>query len=105
MLVLDNDENAEFGFHQLYRFKNGYGASIAKNALTKGGRHNCYEIAIIKWYADEDWQFGPRIWSNETDGRFKGWLTLEQCQIYLDQIEKLPEPELWEKWFLKHNRK
>lgn len=37
------------GHQRLYRFENGYGASVIRNYMSYGGSDGLWELAVIEW--------------------------------------------------------
>jgi hypothetical protein len=37
------------GVQRIYRFPNGYGASVIKTSLSYGGKSNLWELAVVKF--------------------------------------------------------
>jgi hypothetical protein len=82
---------------EIYRFPNGYGASVIRG-LSYGGSVGLYELAVVL-YDD-----GPKEeWTTYLDfsicydtpitGDVIGHLTRKQVRKYLKQIFELPEPK------------
>lgn len=74
------DEHPMFNGKQiLYRFPNGYGASVVSYFGSYGGNYGLWEIATLKWD-----KTGYNLVSNmEIEGR----LTLDQVAGYLKRIQ------------------
>lgn len=66
-------------------FPNGYGASIIKNPYSYGGDEGLFEIAIIKGNRD-NWEL---CYDTPITNDVLGYLTSEDINKYLKQIEKL----------------
>jgi hypothetical protein len=68
---------------RIYRFPNGYGASVVRHENSYGGRSGLYELAVLD--SNDDLCYTtPR-----------GWLTIENVEELLDEISKLPKaPQL-----------
>lgn len=45
--------NLHGGIQKLYRFENGYGASVVQNRYSYGGDQGLWEIAMISWEGDQ----------------------------------------------------
>ena len=72
------------GIRCLYRFKNGYGASVARGPFTYGGRDGLWELAILR---------GANIdYTTPITRDVIGYLNEEEVQDVLRQINNLPKP-------------
>jgi hypothetical protein len=79
------------GFQIVFKFENGYGASLVRSKYTYGGPQGLFEMAVVKF--------------NETGTDYKlnydtpitddvlGHLTAEECAGYLKDISELPGGE------------
>lgn len=47
------DRSNEHGKQVIYRFPNGYGASVIKNAISYGGDEGLWEVGVLKFQANE----------------------------------------------------
>ena len=47
----------EFGIQKIYRFPNGYGASVVKSEYSYGGSENMWELAVITFEGDGSEKF------------------------------------------------
>lgn len=79
MLISDIDHGYR-GTQRLYRFDNGYGASVVQSSMSYGT-----ELAVIKWDG-EDWDL---CYDTEITDDVIGWLTDEMLADLLDRIEAL----------------
>jgi hypothetical protein len=76
------------GTQRIYRFPNGYGASVVRHEDSYGGREGLFELAVLD--SSDDLCYTTPV-SNDVIG----WLTIEQVDEFLDQISKLPKaPQL-----------
>ena len=96
------------GVQRLYRFENGYGASLVRHQSSYGGLRGLWEIAVIHW-AD---QCGPAVdwdlcYSTPITKDVIGYLEENQVNTVLSFIEKLnmfgnftsdEDAERWEKF-------
>ena len=96
------------GVQRLYKFKNGYGASLVRHFGSYGGSKGLWEIAVIKWTE----QYGGAVkwrlcYSTPITSDVIGYLEEDQVNTILSFIEKLNEfgnfasdedAERWEKF-------
>ena len=78
----------DIGIQRVYRFANGYGASVVKGPYSYGGPNGLYELAVIKFYGDGDYEFKLNYDTPITSDVI-GHLTLDKVNEILDKIEKL----------------
>lgn len=69
------------GWLYLFKFKNGYGASIIKNWYSHGGPEGFYELAVLK--------NGKIIYDTPITNDVVGWLDKNDVAELLKQIEEL----------------
>jgi hypothetical protein len=75
-----------FRKHWVYKFDNGYGASIIKGMYVYGNKFFPYELRVIKF--GKNGYFEPvKVETFANDG--KGYLNIEEVKEYLEQIKKL----------------
>lgn len=96
------------GVQRLYKFKNGYGASLVRHFGSYGGSKGLWEIAVIKW-TDQyersvDWDL---CYSTPITENVIGYLKEDQVNTILSFIEKLnmfgnftsdEDAQAWEKF-------
>ncbi len=70
----------------VHRFDNGYGASVVSSAYSYGGDCGLYEIAVLK-FDGEAWEIN---YDTPITDDVLGYLTPEDVQRYLAEIEALP---------------
>ena len=90
-----NDHRAgEVGNKQwLYRFANGYGASVVQGQYTYGGPEGLYELAVIKfdcpsgiWSGADQWEL---TYETPVTNDVLGWLSVEDVAAALVRIATL----------------
>ena len=105
--VIEKTHTLRDGIQKLYRFKNGYGASVvrfklgvnpiigifAKNNIygSYTNNKNEWEVAVIKWFGDEDDDFKIHYDNKVADGDVIGHVQDEDLQKLLKRISKLKE--------------
>lgn len=80
------------GVQRLYKFENGYGASLVRHQGSYGGLRGLWEIAVIKWIDQYmrgfDWDL---CYSTPITYDMIGYLEENQVNTILSFIEKLDE--------------
>ena len=76
------------GVQKVFRFRNGYGASVVRHQYSRGGNSGLWELAVIKFYSknsiDFDLDYNTPITSDVL-----GHLNESEVQNYLKQIRGL----------------
>jgi len=79
------------GHQVLFRFANGFGASVVRHSFSYGGKSGLFELGMIRWL-DDGWEF-----AGQTSGLtpfinddVAGWLDVPQVEELLLMIESLP---------------
>lgn len=93
MLLRINTPKAPYwrsgGFQAVYRFRNGYGASVVQHKSSYGGDMGKYELAVARWNSseDDDWSiyYGTSI-TNDVLGH----LEPKHVHDILNQLGDLP---------------
>lgn len=85
-LYLEQINSYYNGKQYVYRFKNGYGASVIKNDVSKGSEKGLWELAVLKRDENDDWDL--RYSTYITDDVI-GYLSLKEVDKYLEKIYKL----------------
>ena len=87
-MILLKNISLHGGFQRVYRMPNGYGASVLQSSVSYGNAEGLYELAVIKFNSED-----PEDWDIDYDTPITddvlGWLTEEDVQRYLHQIELL----------------
>ena len=74
------------GNHQrLFKFTNGYGASVVTGPYTYGGDEGLYELAVLEFTGDKH----ALCYTTEITDDVIGYLTEEDVQDILARIEAL----------------
>ncbi|EIX7348073.1 hypothetical protein MK617_002733 [Listeria monocytogenes] len=80
--ILEHEENNQFGIRQtIYRFKNGYGASVIKEYMGTG-----VELAVIQFTNEKNWELE---YSTSVTNDVLRNLTPEQLIEKLEEIKNL----------------
>lgn len=83
IIPVSNNKN---GYGQvLFRFDNGYGASVIRNPISYGNEAGLFELAVIEWN-NEDWKF---VYDTPITNDVIGFLTGEEVEEILKQIRDL----------------
>ena len=87
-MTLLKNINLHNGTQRIYRMPNDYGASVLQSSISYGNAEGLYELAVIKFNSED-----PEDWDIDYDTPITddvlGWLTEEDVQRYLHQIELL----------------
>ena len=73
----------EMGSQRIYRFPNGFGASVVRHESSYGGRQGLFELAVLD-------NTGDITYSTTITSDVLGWLTIEDVDDILDRISKYP---------------
>jgi|SRR5687767_11196096 len=73
----------------VYRFANGYGASVICGQFSYGGEAGLWELAVI-WFQGEDNHEFSLVYSTPITDDVLGWLSDEQVAEHLAAIAALP---------------
>lgn len=74
------------GIQAIVRFKNNYGASVVRHDYSYGGKQGLYELAVIKYDENGDWDI---VYDTPIADDVLGYLTEDDVTNYLTQIEQL----------------
>ncbi len=73
------------GVQKLYKFPNGYGASVVRHSFSYGGDEGLWELAVIRYNGDHfDIDYSTPISDDVL-----GYLTEEDVDTILDEIAAL----------------
>ena len=81
-IIVSDQKNGNFMKH-IYKFSNGYGASVIQSEYSYGHEYGLYELAVLK--------DGELCYSTPITGDIIGYLTADDVTEYLQQIEKLQD--------------
>jgi hypothetical protein len=76
------------GVQKLYRFPNGYGASVVQFPRSYGYGSGRWELAVLKFTGEGDDEFKLTYDTDITDDVI-GYLTEDEVDALLDQVEAL----------------
>ena len=74
----------------MYRFSNGYGASVICGPYTYGGSEGLFEVAVIEFEGTDNGLY-DLVYDTPITDDVIGHLTEEEVQKILEQIEALPD--------------
>ena len=80
--LVESNDNVNGGIQKIYKFPNGYGASVIKGPYTYGGKKGLWELAVLK---GEELCYDTDITSDVI-----GHLNDPEMDAVLRQIERLP---------------
>lgn len=76
-----------YGVQYVFKFENGYGASIVKHDYSYGGSGDLWELAVIKWNEDgSDWDLNYDTCITDD---VIGYLDDEAVRRLLERIKEL----------------
>lgn len=70
------------GFHKVYKFDNGYGASVIWNSMSYGGKDMLFEVAVL----DKN---GSVCYDTPVTEDVVGWLDFDGVVDILNKIKAL----------------
>lgn len=74
------------GERYLFRFENGYGASVIRHQYSLGHEKDLWELGVVKFQKNGDWKLNYK--TPITDDVL-GCLTVDDVKSCLEKIEKL----------------
>lgn len=77
------------GVQKIFKFENGYGASVVKNPYSYGGDEGLWELAVVLVYENEGRLSWKLVYDTPITEDVLGWLTWEEVEETLKQIEEL----------------
>jgi hypothetical protein len=84
-MIIDRPLNG--GNQKVYKFENGYGASvISGGTYTYGGDEGLQELAVLKFYGTDEYEL---CYDTEITGDVLGYLSSQEVEALLKQIEEL----------------
>jgi hypothetical protein len=86
--VIDGTRENDLGEHKVYRFDNGYGASVVRGSYTYGGPY-LWELAVLKWDGEEC----NLCYTTPITDDVIGWLNEDAVDDLLEKIEKLVQEQ------------
>jgi hypothetical protein len=75
---------------KIYRFENGYGASVVKGEHTYGGDEGLWELAVLGFFYDQDNYTYELVYDTEITQDVEGHLSDEGVEDLLYKIKRLP---------------
>ena len=80
------------GTQRIYKFENGYGASLVRHSGSYGNESGLYEIAVIQWTEPDVWEI---TYSTPITKNVLGWLNWDVAMSALERIEALEPEDGW----------
>jgi hypothetical protein len=74
----------------VFKFPNGYGASIIRGPLTYGGNRGLFELGVIRFTSKTQWDL---VYSTPVTNDVLGGLTGNEVLATLAEIQVLPIPQ------------
>lgn len=85
--ILEKERNG--GVQKLFKFENGYGASVVSHEFSYGGDKGFWELAVILIYENQGKLSWKLVYDTPITEDVLGWLTWEEVEETLKQIEEL----------------
>lgn len=91
--LIEKPHLAGSGTQKLYRFDNGYGASVVRFTLlgglggSYGASEGLWEMAVLQWKGDDDYEL---TYDTPITEDVIGWLSDEEVEEKLRAIRDLP---------------
>jgi hypothetical protein len=88
--IIISERPVNMGVQYVFRFENGYGASVVKGPWTYGGPQDLWELAVLRFFGNSDaydLEYGTEI----TDDVL-GWRDDEEIRELLLRIKGLSSP-------------
>jgi len=85
------EERPFLGVQLVFKFPNRYGASLIQGPFTYGGPEGLFEVGIIRFVAEDDFELDYDVLFEEG---VVGYLAPEECLDLFDEIYNLPEQKL-----------
>ena len=80
------------GVHYVFRFENGYGASVIKAYWTYGGMKDLWELAVIRFFGEENDEY-KLDYDTEITDNVCGYKTDDDIRELLARIKELENPD------------
>lgn len=80
--------DGEDAIRYIFRFKNGYGASVIKNRCSHGHEDNLWELAVIVFISTRKWHL---CYDTPVTYDVEGYLSNRQVRALLKRIKRLPK--------------
>lgn len=84
-LISNEPDSILGGAHYVFKFDNGYGASVIKHRGSYGHEDDLWELAVVKFDGD-DWKI---CYTSEISDDVIGWQTDEDIRVLLERIQSL----------------
>jgi len=86
--TLERSQGRSGGIQRLYRFENGFGASVVQNTYSYGGNEGLWELAVLKFSGPDIKDYKLTYDTPITDDVI-GHLNEAEVEEYLEKIEAL----------------
>jgi hypothetical protein len=80
----ERKEDSMTNYHKVYKFGNGYGASVVCGDMTYGGKNGFFEVAVLD-------AAGEIVYDTPVTGDVIGWLDFDGVAKVLREIQNLPK--------------
>jgi len=80
------------GIQKIFRFENGYGASVVQHYFSYGHEQGLFELAVISFTSDSENSSWDLDYSTPITDDVIGHLSVSDYEDVLEQIKQLPKP-------------
>lgn len=74
------------GIQKIYKFENGYGASVIKHSMSYGHEQGLWKLGVLEFYDEDKFRL---CYGTEITDDVIGYLTEKQVNKLLEKIKKL----------------
>ena len=86
----DVEKTTSTGAEQrIFRYKNGYGASVVRGPYTYGGSQGLFELAVIRFIGEDTERSYDLAYDTPITNDVVGWLSEDDVQSLLRRVARL----------------
>ena len=84
--IISSSDTSDNEYQYIFKFNNGYGASVIKNAGSYGHHDGLWEMALIRFDENDNWEL---TYEHDFVDDVKGFLKNEEVNDLLEKIMKI----------------